>query len=80
MEPSETARERSRASTATGLLNGLGVAPFGNNKRPCLNSRRLRPCLNRRRRGGGLQRALGVGYTDRWGRVEKAAFTRGENE
>jgi hypothetical protein len=44
---SQTARrcaKRSRASVAAGLLNGQGVAPFGGNRRPCRNSRRLRPC------------------------------------
>ncbi|MDR2495339.1 MAG: hypothetical protein LBD24_08985 [Spirochaetaceae bacterium] len=32
----EAARERSRASTATSEVNGQGVAPFGNNRQPCL--------------------------------------------
>ncbi|MDR2494819.1 MAG: hypothetical protein LBD24_06320, partial [Spirochaetaceae bacterium] len=35
-KPSETARKRSRASTAASEVTGHGVAPFGNNKRPCL--------------------------------------------
>ncbi|MDR2494264.1 MAG: hypothetical protein LBD24_03470, partial [Spirochaetaceae bacterium] len=35
-KPSETARERSRASTAASEVTGHGVAPFGNNTRPCL--------------------------------------------
>ncbi|MDR2494925.1 MAG: hypothetical protein LBD24_06865 [Spirochaetaceae bacterium] len=36
MKPSETARERSRASTAASPLNGHGVAPLSNNRRPYL--------------------------------------------
>ncbi|MDR2495044.1 MAG: hypothetical protein LBD24_07475, partial [Spirochaetaceae bacterium] len=48
---SETARERSRASTATSEVTGQGVAPFTNNRRPCLKQPEAgRPCCASRRR------------------------------